>query len=401
MGSHNRNRINRRAFLRLMGTTAGVVAGQALLPATTRAAWIETPQQSMRIGVIVPESAMAPTFGPSLVSGLQQGLAQPTAPAWSLDVRQYGYRQHNALKAAEALLETGVNLIVGAMSFDLVRQLTPHLEAHRTPLIISDVGAIMPRRRHTSPFILRNSLGHWRAAWALGQWAAAHVGRRALIATSFYDSGYDTIYAFSSGFKQAGGTEPELIVTDHPTGGSPDLAAVVMATKPDVIFAAANGRRAAEFARMYHNLGPSNRIPLLVSPFFADEAWHADERATIPGMLSAHSWSPELTPQLSMPGAIAALGYDTGLLIASAAGSARKADLAVALTNTTVRGVRGTHRFNHEHLEFETPIYLREERNSFESPINTIIADLTALAANPLAAPTGVRSGWQNAYLVA
>lgn len=389
-------RLSRRTLLRTMGAAAGAAVGGALLPRQARAAFHDSGGPGLRIGVVIPQSRLLPGLGADLLAGLRLA----GAGAFRLQAATYELRQRDALAAAGELLEAGQDLIVAMMSRNDADLLAPQLDAAGVPLVVSDVGAAMLRPKRQSASVFRSSLGHWRAAWALGQWAAANVGRRALIASSFYDSGFDTVYAFWSGFERAGGERPALLVTHRPDGGADDLAAAVRAARPDMIFASYSGRAAVEFAGSYAGLGLAGRPPLLGSPFFADESWAPAQGPAIHGALSAHSWAPELSASLRPNTAFSALGYDTGLMIAAAAREGGPRGLRDALAGAELAGLRGALRLDHETQELLSPIYLRELRPGPAGPAHAIVADLTSIASSPLAVPDGPRGGWQNPYLV-
>ena len=79
------------------------------------------------------------------------------------------------------------------------------LNETRTPLIANTVGERIVTQAESSPYVFYNSLNYWQANKATGEWAAKNVGRKAFIAGSFYESGYDTVYAFRHGFEGTGG----------------------------------------------------------------------------------------------------------------------------------------------------------------------------------------------------
>jgi branched-chain amino acid transport system substrate-binding protein len=396
-------KLSRRAFLSAVGASSGAVALGAMLPESLAAA------PRLRVGVVLPRVSRAPNLGPHLLRGLGLALAAPGMPQVSLTTRWYEKGQREALDQVRELVEGGAALVVGAMSRHEAQQIAPLLSERGVPLLITDVGASIQRKSH--PFIFRSSLGHWQGAWALGQWAATNIGRRALIASSFYDSGYDTVHAFWGGFEQAGGELPSLVVTGGP-GEEPDLLAAARAARPDFVFAAYSGPAATRFVRGYAAAGLGG-LPLLGSgTLTADDLLSAQSSAAL-GIRSAHSWdagrpaaqafvASYLAAHGSTPDAFAALGYDAGsqILAAVARAGSRPSTLRDALVATALEGVRGPLAFSAEAQETAPAQALREVRRGSSGPAHITVADLTALAQRPIALASGPRSGWTHAFLM-
>src|SRR2546426_10380737 len=74
----------------------------------------------------------------------------------------------------------------------------------RTFLILADAGANIVRETEQSPYVFHNTLGYWQSSLALGEWAVRNIGKKVFVASSFYESGYDALYAFRLGAEIAG-----------------------------------------------------------------------------------------------------------------------------------------------------------------------------------------------------
>src|SRR5262249_55244148 len=142
-----------------------------------------------------------------------------------------------------------------------------------TLLLVSDAGAdaVEPVRGGGSVFF--DSLGYWQASWAMGDWAARNLGRRAVVAASLYESGYDSLYAFQPGLEEAGGEGVETCVTHVPpaTHDTGRAIAAIRRAVPDFVFAAYSGQPAVDFVRAYADSGLARRVPLAGSSFLVDE----------------------------------------------------------------------------------------------------------------------------------
>jgi branched-chain amino acid transport system substrate-binding protein len=419
-------KISRRSLLRAAAIGAGAALASIPLAPGAAAAAPRAPAQvppadqaPFRIGLVLPESQLVPAFGPGLLDGLRLALHEvggvSAGRPLALLVERYGVSQHRAMARARALVEErGVDVLVGAFSRHGATQLGPLAAERGTPLVVADVGANAVRPDRQRPFVLRSSLGHWRASWALGEWAARTVGGRALVLSSFYDSGYDTIYAFRSGFMSAGGQPPAVHVTHLPEQGL-DLAPAISAireARPDAVFAIYSGWRAEAFVRAFAASGLARHTRLLGSSFLADEALLPALGEAADGILSAGSWAPGLGGAgerafADAYGALAgrpadsfaALGYDTGRLLLSALDSVGNNPdgqrLRDALASARFSGARGPVATHAQTLEAASAIYLRSVEGG------TLRADYQLLAAHamPELEVDNLKTGWTNGYL--
>lgn len=428
-------RMSRRTFLRIASLAAGTSILGMRSPVDSafasefasgrRRVAISNEETPVQIGVILPQSSIAPHMGPNLLIGLRLAFAETGNRfgdrSVALVTKTYGVKPAQALRQAHKLLtEDRVDVLVGAVSRHDATSLAPLLQERGTPLIVTDVGANIIRQDRLRPLVFRNSLNHWRSVWALGRWAAVNVGKRALIAASFYDSGYDTIYAFQRGFEQAGGRKPHVHVT-HLPNTTHDLRLLIDAirqTQPDCVFAAYCGPKAVDVVRAYAVAGLSQHIPLLGSSFLVDEALLPAQGAAAFGVITARSWAPTLavpeqqtfvTNYRAFAGesadAFAALGYDTGrMLVEALRGSPddHPASISEHMLSLSFVGSRGPLTLHTDTRDVMSPIYLQKVRMNGTELRHTVIANLSSMTPIELGsdeAPEGPKTGWLNAYL--
>jgi branched-chain amino acid transport system substrate-binding protein len=262
--------LNRRGFLKLIGLSVGGLALSSLGSSRALSSWQASRSdlrhlprhRRLRVGVLLPRSDVYPEMDRRFWAGLKLYLAQVANQAGGRTVellpRGVGVGTSLAVREAGDLLQAqGADLVVGLVGSGAAAILRGLFDQARVPLLVSNVGANVARESEFSPYVLVNSLGYWQAHWALGGWTAEHIGRKAFVATSFYDAGYDAPYVFRLGFEGAGGTVVETSVTHIPPR-SPDLAllaAAIRAADPDVVYAAYSGAEAREFARAYADAG--------------------------------------------------------------------------------------------------------------------------------------------------
>jgi branched-chain amino acid transport system substrate-binding protein len=427
--------MSRRTFLRIASHAAGISMLGMRSPVDSafasefasgrRRVAISNEETPVQIGVILPQSSIAPHMGPNLLIGLRLAFAETGNRfgnrSVALVTETYGVKPAQALRQAHKLLtEDRVDVLVGAVSRHDATSLAPLLQERGTPLIVTDVGANIIRQDRLRPLVFRNSLNHWRASWALGRWAAANVGKRALIAASFYDSGYDTIYAFQRGFEQAGGRKPHVHVT-HLPNTSHDLRLLIDAirqTQPDFVFAAYCGPKAVDFVRAYAAAGVSQHIPLLGSSFLVDESLLSAQGAAAAGVITACTWAPALampeqhafsTKYRAFTGetadSFAALGYDTGRMLVEALqgmSNATPESISEQLAALSFAGSRGSLMMHTNTRDVLSPIYLQEVRMNGRKLQHAVMANLSSMTPIELGsdeAPEGPKTGWLNAYL--
>jgi len=432
-------RLSRRAFLRRFGVAATTLAAGQLMSACSNdttsasksdlgsasermaASFPTARQDRLRVGLLLPQSQLYPAIGANFRAGMDLFLAQSSGAdrPITLLAHDYGTTPSTALEHANELISNDqVDMIVGSLSSGIAATLHPLLHKHQMPLLVSNIGANLTRDDRNSPYIIRNSFSYWQSSWALGHWAAGNLGRQAFVVSSFYDSGYDSLYAFQLGFESAGGTISTTKITHLPSdaGALHPLMAEIQQTQPDLVFAAYSGPQAGDFVRAYADAGLSARIPLLGSGFLVDESLLSQQGDMALGIKTVLPWARTLNlpANQAFTGAFqnfsgrpadpfAVLGYDTARLIGTAAGSAGDTDqLRQALAGTAFDSPRGVVQMDKTLLEIRTPLYLREVRAGAGGLSNAVIDTLPAVPMldDQLAAlRASTKTGWSNAYL--
>jgi branched-chain amino acid transport system substrate-binding protein len=287
----------------------------------------------------------------------------------------------------------------------------------KTPLIVNSVGEHIVTQAEHSPFIFHNSLNYWQSNMATGTWASESLGRKAFIASSFNDSGYDSVLAFSRGFEGNGG-EIVGIRTTHmipDDDGMASLFEAIEEANPDFVYGLYTGNQAVEFVRAYSRSELGGRVPLAGSAFMVDESILPSHGGAAGGIVSALTWSGDLqTPENSefttayktrtgrLPSAFSVLGYDSARLISEGlraveGDASRSVQFIGALARAEFDSPRGHVTMNPRTQTTTSPIYLRKVGSSG----NQVIARLNQVPETEdlgLSA-SGMRSGWKNAYL--
>jgi branched-chain amino acid transport system substrate-binding protein len=331
-------------------------------------------QRAVRLGVILPRSTRYPELAREFLGGLE-AFAASDAGRGRLDVIPLACTPGNVpgalVAATEAAQCASVDVVTGIASREHAARLAPALEKHAVPFVACDVGADVVRPRRDSPLLVRHSLGYWQANYAMGEWCAAQLGRRAVIAADFLECGYDIVYAFRRGYEAAGGEIAAVARTGLPNGTETfsEVASAVASTRPDFVYAFYSGRRAEAFLRDYEARGLARTTPLAGGAMLTERA----PGAGFDGIITAASWAP--TPA----GVFAWLGL----------GAAQR----------IVAGLDGE-----ASTEAAPPIYVRRLTRGTAGLADVVVNHQRAIEIAPgthRALSTMVKSGWTHAYLTA
>jgi branched-chain amino acid transport system substrate-binding protein len=406
-------RITRRAFLKTVSAVAGAAAASTLLSGCDTAGLGRTSLSrvaavSLKLGVLVPRSAAYPMLGQNLLAGMQLYADRSAGRPLHLLVEEIGAGQSEAHRGALKLLDQDrVDMLAGVLSPSVAATLHNALAERRTSLVVADIGANVPRQSEDSPFVAYSSLGYWRASRAMGHWAAQNLGGRAAIATSFYDGGYDTIYAFRLGFEAAGGQILDTHVSHRPADADDRMAALMAqigAARPDLVYAVYSGREASDFVRAYAASDLAGRVPLAGTSLSLDDRaldmamvlpWahnldNSENRAFVAGYRAATGRAPDL---------FALLGHDTANLIdvaAEAAGDHRDVlALQRALDSAAFASPRGAVAMEMQTRSLVAPLYLGGTQRAAIVPLEPH----PGIAGQIAALRSSTKTGWTNAYM--
>lgn len=392
--------MSRRLFLK---GSAAFVAGTVLAPQFLGASAHAkgSSAATLKVGAIVPNARHFLALGRDVTTGLSLALSHAPFSA-QLHSLEYDNNLDDAYSAAATLLEEGADLLVATIgSKDTARLGALCAEAQR-PLIVANTGEDVVRPQANQPFTFHSTLNNWQASYALGQWAAT-IGKRGMIASSFYDSGYDTLYAFEAGFVAAGGEVVVTKISHQPNDkeGFGGIDATLKEYQPDFIYALYTGTLAATFlADNATRLG----IPLLGSPFLT-------EGFPTPNVYSGGAWSPALKTTANeaftdlytkatgnTPSSLALLGWDTGNLIAAAvqnAGSVEGIGLQSTLRTASFTSPRGMVRMDGVSQSVVAPLYLRLT----DGTTHQIQGELPSPDARLIFGEGNLSTGWLYPYL--
>jgi hypothetical protein len=228
--------------------TAPLASFTALAPAITFA---QSDVADATVSVLLPKSERIPSFRIDWQQGFQAELLAAGA-ALRPQYVEYPSGSYRALSAAQSLLDAGCTTLTGIFSRNLATHLGPSLERHSARFMVSDLGANAIRGDQRCDRLTRVGPNLWQQSYQAGQHFAQRGAKRALIATSFYEAGYDLPSAFKQGFMDAGGNSAQIVVTGTPDVLTNDLEFVALAdalagNTYDVLFSLYSGREAIRY----------------------------------------------------------------------------------------------------------------------------------------------------------
>ena len=371
-----------------------------------------------KVGVLLPASSAYPQLGSSFLTGMRLYQARAQRQNFTLVAADAGLASTAAPQAIEAMLQQErVSLITGMINPGVAVSVAHLLEKANIAFLVTNLGENLPRQTQQSRHIFHHTLDLWQANWALGRWAAGNLGRRAILASSFGDSGYDHLYAFHMGFTGAGGDVLSTVIT-HTAGDTEGVRAVIDAARnarPDLVFASYYGRPAADLLASYSRAGLRS-VPLVGTAYLADDQILRSVGSAALGVKTAFSWAPGLTTLDNLgftaayssatgqaPDAFALLGYETARLVSDALDrSSQDYSILEALASARFTGPRGEVVMDSRTHSTIGPLYLREVRPEGFGLGNAIIGELASLAEqDPQVARLQAtdKTGWLSTYL--
>ena len=369
----------------------------------------------LRVGVLLPAATRSPELAERYLAGLKLALSVPGVQLVSRAVARPAELE---AAARDLLTREGVQVLV-ALGDGLQTTLRALAEQHHTPLIVSELGGLMPRGESGSAFVFSNSLQLWQAQWALGAWSVRHLGRQVQVVTSLLESGYDLPYAFASGVEAAGGTVLHTSFADS-FAGQPQSAQVLGRSRelqPDHVHFIASEAASLDFVAAYGRSLHHLHTPLTASGLALGEALRPVGGSR--GVRTALTWAADLDSPTNRAfvqayqrvsgrpaDALAALGFETGgwIVQAQTAVQGQHAQTQAwlkAFAAARLHSPRGEITVDAQHRA-QAPLYLRLSGIRGGQLVHTLAGQLAAPPAQHRALQAlleAPRTGWLATYL--
>ncbi len=415
---------NRRSFLKMIGTGMAAATANPVIAGISK---MKSPKQSLRIGVLSPQSNLCPQYPYSFMNGLRQGIDQHNALKKQHveiinEANGYGTPFISKQNARKLLFENNVDILVGILSNEVTEQFEDLFLKKQVPFIVCNAGEYFPvKTLRNNPYLIFNTLNFYQSAYMTGQYGSKLYGPKGFIVTSLYDCGYDATYAFYQGVESAHGKVEETLVMKINEKDFADKAiARIRETQPDFVYLMLSGDPAREFVLRYRD-DSQNTVPLLTTPFVTENSTLSMVGNFANGLESISPWDKKLSNRANTefcrqymktyrtePDMFAVLGFETGLMIYQALvacdGDFERQNLLNRLNQTSFLSPRGNFSIDQLTGWTQAPLYqLRISADLFSracdtnvigevEPINALHPDFSAL-------DNSTRSGWFNPYM--
>ncbi len=229
--SRNAHMVSRRDFLKISG--AGV--GATFIPTPLMSAGAFMMAGRIKTALLVPDFDLAPESASAFALKFQE----MADSRFGVDLFSTGRGLTTQVMAsARQALADGAKIIAAYINDNDADDLLALTESAGAGLLVINHGENMPRTSFASPRFARASRNQWAEHYRQGRAVAS--GDRVAMLTSFYESGFDTAYAFRMRVEDAGGTVLEHFVVRDMAGLNTALTATNR-LGVDTVYAAFSG----------------------------------------------------------------------------------------------------------------------------------------------------------------
>lgn len=351
---------SRRNFLKVAG--AGIT-GSLFHSISSRGAKLNTKGQKIKIGVLLPQSNENPYYPGSFLNGLRSGIDRHNAIKKNKielisESVNFGTPVIVKEKTQKLITENNVDLVTGILNSEVAAHVGNIFTNAKLPVIIANSGESFPVHEiKNNKFLFFNGLNLFQASYHTGRYAVNNYGKNIAIVTSFYDSGYDSLFTFRQGVESAGGTNVDTIVASQDDQEfSTKVVEKLKKLNPDAVYVFMNGNASDGVIRTLHY--SDFNIPVLTSAFSVEEHRLVNLGEAAKNIVSIGSWNKNLdikenqqfvTQYLKKwnksPDLFSMLGFETGQLIYDSLqkceGDYSGEKLADTLNNCRIKSPRG------------------------------------------------------------
>lgn len=270
-----------------------------------------------------------------------------------------------AVRKTRKLIEQDkVDVLAGYVSSASATAIRDIIHETKTPVLLSNAGSNALTRERKSPYLFRLCHSNWMVGAHAGQYAAEHMGKKAVTFAADYEAGKQYTQGFVEMFEKGGGQVVKQIYAPLGTTDYAPFLAQIKAEQPDLLFTFFAGSDAIRFVKQWAEYGLKDQIPVISGGHMVDEDTLPQQGDAAVGILSSLYWAYSLdTPENRafvqafeekynrVPSSFAAQGYDTMMLLVEGlrqtGGDASDKDkLVAAMKDVTFVGPRGPVSFN-------------------------------------------------------
>ncbi len=382
----------------------------------------------IKIGFLSPYSSIFPAINQQLVEGFVLPFTEGFRGEKTFEFIPEYVAQGGTKAVEEALKKLlhfhHVDVLSGLVSYQVLPQLIPLIEARKKLAFFFDFGEYLPNDNLVSPRVFLNSFQLWQAEFALGKWAHGEFGDKGLVLMPLYESGYQMHAAFRQGTISAGSAAIDYHMLPYLEGQSQvshhldHLFDHLRKSPPAFLHAIFSGTEATEFMARFFQSGLQHTIPLVTGPLMAQEEWLEPVLHLGGSFYTASAWNVNSTEKANLhfvqafrnaagrnPGLPELLGYEMGLVFKQLLPELRRRDwdaVQKLLQAETLQSPRGLINFWPE-SGFVPPVIAIEKISFNKRGISRVAVGGGAGTLYNSPAFSDIhqetKTGWQNPYL--
>ncbi|WP_394366540.1 ABC transporter substrate-binding protein [Draconibacterium halophilum] len=377
------------------------------------------------MGILLPQSVEHPQYPGSFLNGFRLGVDENNALRKKkieliTESVNFGTPEIVKEKVQKLLAENDVDLITGILNPEVVSHAGKVFKNAEVPTIIASSGeSYLVNELKENPFVFFNSLNLFQAAYESGKYAVNKFGKRIAVLTSFYDSGYDSLFTFRQGVEAAGG---EIVETfnrgQNDTNFTENTLKRLEELKPDGLYVFMHGTNADDLIRTIRFKGIYT--PLITTAFSADENRLVHLADAADNIFSISSWDRNSKKEANKTFAekyrksynkttdiFSVLGFETGQIVydsfARCKGDFSGNEIAKALLSCNLQSPRGEIKINPDSGLVNNKLHIQQCKvSSTGVPKNHVLETMQPVSEFEKAfavLDNDYRSGWLNPYL--
>ncbi|HJP62782.1 MAG TPA: ABC transporter substrate-binding protein [Mucilaginibacter sp.] len=367
-------------------------------------------EEKLTVGVLLSNSTILP-MAKNFNTGLKQGLSGLEVEIVPEFIGQ-GSKEQAEIAINKLFNFDNSDVITGIVSNKVGYELSQKFEKYKRPFIINNIGEHLPDPNLYNEYTFLNSMHTWQQVWSMGNWGVKTFGKKGMLVSGVYDSGYSFPVMLQKGIEAAGADVimSFAIAPMKQYKGLADIASVIphiLEHEPDFILATFCGEEAGLFLSEYVKHGLHKKTPLFGLPFLLESFDAQGETIEVYTTISScREVSGEEVDRLCKIAAdpFAQFGYETGLLIKEAVSKSGGQTLQRALAEVAVNSDRGKLEIRPRETGNDSRVFL--VKNTWSGNKNEIsrqiIGELETIGISNqvvtdiLSQPS---SGWVNPYL--
>ncbi len=404
--------ISRRGVLKSLGFAGAAVVSSPLIGSATESLSKATtafsgPASTPTVGLML-QKGKTRVRSSSLLNGFQLYCSEYQSGNGSLPfnlvIEETGIGASSVSRTMHRLIETHrITMAVGMINSKVSSQLAAEFDEAKVPFVEVNHGENFFHKDLASEYVFQSSLNLWQSNYALGVYAARHLGTEAVSVGSFTDCSFDAHFAFEAGFNAAGGTVISSIVTGSPVDLISPLEAASKAASSSapVVFCNYSGHDGALFlSKLQESMSGTKSV--VASGLVSQPALRSYFSNSGAGVITAHTWQGSLSGDTFSgayhkaygyePDEEALLGYDTAKMLCAVVTAS--ATLLTNLKQATLSSARGSLKMNAHTHSLEAPISIYKVGSLGEPhSLLSVVPIPDALSSGTFRLTTDVRSG--------